>query len=221
MESWSLHSLNHLEVPAESASFGYRNQVHRCLLNDFDLRKVEENAMVILRSGLRLAALVALSATVVNAQDNSSSEDKPKVFDDVIECQLIQEPLKRLACFDANVAKLSTAQQNKELFVADKKQIQKTQKGLFGFAIPKIRIFDNVGGDDIISISSKIMAVRQGPKGWIFELEDGAVWAQTDNRYSGRSPKPGQTLHVKKAALGSFMAKVDTGSAFRAERLNK
>lgn len=174
-----------------------------------------------IRSGLCLAAIITCSATSVSAQDGSADADKPKVFDDVIECQRIQEPLTRLACFDTNVAKLSTAQQNKELFVADKNQIQKTQKGLFGFSIPKIKIFDNVGGDDIVSISGKIIAVRQGPKGWIFELEDGAVWAQTDNRYSGRSPKPGQTLQVKKAALGSFMAKVDNGSAFRAERLNK
>ncbi len=168
-----------------------------------------------------LAQLILCSTTAVYAQDNVSSENNPKVFGDVIACTTISEPSQRLACYDSTLAKLKTAQQNKELFVTDWKQIQKTQKGLFGFSLPKVRIFGDVSGEEIVSISGKILQVRQGPKGWIFELEDGAVWAQTDSRYSGLSPNTGQTLHVKKAALGSFMARVDSGSAFRAERLNK
>jgi hypothetical protein len=166
--------------------------------------------------------IIGIAARPAFAEQKQGAAESPKVLKDVMDCAQVADPAVRLECYDSGIAKLKAAQQAKQIYVADREQIKKTQKGLFGFALPSIKIFaDNDDGDEIQSISGKIIAVREGRRGWVFELEDGAVWAQTDSRFYGRSPKAGQMLEVKKAALGSFMAKVDGGIAFRAERLNK
>jgi hypothetical protein len=168
------------------------------------------------------AGLGVMTSAPLAAKEDGLPDEAPTIFKVVIECRAIANPTERLACFDANVAKLDEAQQKNELFVADKAQVRETRKGLFGLSLPKIRIFGKGDdADEINSVDLSIVSIRQGLRGWVFELEDGSIWAQTDGQYSGRSPKQGQTLHVKRAAFNSYMAKVDGGSAFRAERLNK
>lgn len=177
--------------------------------------------MFIIRALLSSPVPFFLVLAPASAQEQSAAVELPKVFEDVVGCRQVEEPMLRLACYDTNVKKLESAQQTKQLYITDQEQVQKSRKVLFGFSLPKLGIFKNADSADITSIESKILAVRQGQRGWIFELHDGAVWGQTDSRYYGRSPKPGQTLYVKKAAMGSYMAKVDSGAAFRAERLNR
>ena len=63
-----------------------------------------------------------------------------------------------------------------------------------------------------------ITAVGPGPRGYIFTLADGAKWMQTDKRYMDR-PKVGAKIHIKKAALGSYMASINKRPGFRVERM--
>ena len=51
------------------------------------------------------------------------------------------------------------------------------------------------------------------------ELEDGGVWAQTDNELIGHDPHRGSKVEIKKAAMGSFFMKIDGQRALRARRV--
>ena len=83
----------------------------------------------------------------------------PKIFTDVIQCRTITDKAERLACFDRSVGTLATAQQNKELYVADKEAMREARKGLFGFNLPNLKIFsDDDMEKDVNSIESTIVA---------------------------------------------------------------
>lgn len=168
-----------------------------------------------------LAALFIAQAPV-SAQDRTglSSAQTPKIFNDVLQCRTITDAQARLACFDQTVGTLATAQQNKDLYVADKQAVQEARRGLFGFSLPKVKLFgDNDMAEEVKSIEATIKAVTQGQRGYVFTLEDGARWAQQDGAYMDR-PKVGSKIRIRRAALGSYMGSIDGRVGFRIERLN-
>ena len=84
-----------------------------------------------------------------------------------------------------------------------------------------MKLFENDDlGEDVKSIETTIKAVAQGSRGYIFVLEDGARWAQTDGAYMDK-PKVGAKIRIRKAALGSFMGSIEGRVGFRIERLNQ
>lgn len=168
-----------------------------------------------------LAMLLAVHAPST-AQDRTglSAAKTPKIFDDVLQCRAIADAQARLACFDKTVGTLATAQQNKDLYVADKQAVQEARRGLFGFSLPKVKLFgDNDMAEDVKSIETTIKSVSQGQKGYVFTLEDGARWAQMDGAYMDK-PKAGSKIRIRRAALGSYMASIEGRVGFRIERLN-
>lgn len=169
--------------------------------------------------GLALAAM-ALSAPAWSKTQPLATAAPPKIFQDVIECRAITDAARRLACFDRSVGALATAQQSRDLYVADKDAVREARRGLFGFNLPKMRIFsDDDMEKDVDSIESTIAAVVQGPKGYIFTLKDGARWRQTDGGYMDK-PKIGATIRIKRAALGSYFGSIGKNPGFRIERVN-
>lgn len=161
------------------------------------------------------------AAGPASAQDKSlTSAQTPKIFTDVLQCRAITNAEQRLACFDRTVGTLAQAQERKDLYVADKEAIQEARRGLFGFSLPKVKIFgDDDMAEDVKSIESTIKAVSQGQRGYVFTLEDGARWAQTDNAYMDK-PKVGAKIRIRRAALGSYMGSVGGRVGFRIERLS-
>ena len=145
----------------------------------------------------------------------------PKIFSDVVQCRTIADAAQRLACFDQSVGALASAQQNHDLYVADKDAMREARRGLFGFSVPKLRIFgDDDMEKDVDQIESTVSRVAEAQRGLIFTLKDGARWAQTDGAYMDR-PKPGAAIKIKRASLGSFFCAVDGHVGFRCERLNQ
>jgi len=71
--------------------------------------------------------------------------------------------------------------------------------------------------DSLASVADR--AYRGGDGKWIFELEGGAVWAQTDNETLGRQPAKGSKVEIRKAAMGSYFLKSDGQRAVRARRV--
>ena len=104
-----------------------------------------------------------------------------------------------------------------------REQVREARRGLFGLTLPRIKLFDDDGdeGDEIAEIESTIKSARTIRSGkWVISLEDGAVWLQTDYpRSSMRDPKSGDSITIKRAALGSYMAKVNGGRAFKVKRV--
>tara|TARA_R110000824_G_scaffold65622_8_gene170779 strand:+ start:320 stop:889 length:570 start_codon:yes stop_codon:yes gene_type:complete len=147
----------------------------------------------------------------------------PAIYTDLIACKDIAEPTARLACFDAKVTALQTAQTTNQVVIADREQVREARRGLFGLTLPRIKLFDGDGdeGDQIEEIDGIVKSARTFRSGkWVIRLEDGAVWQQTDTpRGSMRDPKSGDSITIKRAALGSFMAKVNDGRAFKVKRI--
>ena len=145
----------------------------------------------------------------------------PQVFADVMACRSIGDAEQRLACFDRTAAALDNAQQAKAVVVIDENAVRETRRGLFGFSLPRIGLFG--GGDDdkdeVKEISSTIASLSGGSGRWVVTLADGAVWEQTDGAYL-RRPQVGQTILIKRAALGSYMGRIDNGVTFRIKRRN-
>lgn len=147
----------------------------------------------------------------------------PAIYTDLIACRDISEATARLACFDEKVTALQTAQSENQVVIADREQVREARRGLFGLTLPRIKLFDGDGdeGDQIESIDGIIQSARTIRSGkWLIKLEDGGVWQQTEPpRSTMRRPKPGDTITIERAALGSFLAKVNDGRGFKVKRV--
>jgi hypothetical protein len=163
-------------------------------------------------------AVLGMVGTVPASAQEMPKPATPKLFEDVINCRTIQDSAERLACYDRGVAALDTAQKSNELYVADKAAMKEARKGLFGFSLPKLKIFGDEDLGDLDELETTISAVSTGQRGYIFTLADGARWMQTDKKYMDR-PKVGAKIRIKKAALGSYMANIEKKTGFRVERM--
>lgn len=173
----------------------------------------------IVLGGLAVAAL-AMAAPASSKTQPLASAPPPKIFQDVVQCRAIADAAQRLACFDRSVGALAAAQASRDLYVADKEAMREARRGLFGFNLPKMRIFsDDDMEKDVNSIESTIVGFTEGQKGYIFTLKDGARWKQTDSAYMDK-PKLGAAIRIRRAALGSFFGSIAGRPGFRIERVN-
>ncbi len=169
--------------------------------------------------GLAITAL-AMAVPASSRTQPLASAPPPKIFSDVVQCRSIPDPAQRLACFDRSVGALAAAQASKDLYVADKDAMREARRGLFGFNLPKMRIFsDDDMEKQVDSIETTIAAAVQGQKGFIFTLKDGARWRQTDGAYMDK-PKIGAPIRIRRAAMGSYFGSIGKNPGFRIERVN-
>lgn len=163
------------------------------------------------------AALVALLAGPAQAQDAQRAD----VLERLAACRAQTDAAQRLACYDAAAAALDEAERSGDVVVLDREQMRETRRGLFGFAMPSLDIF-NRGGDEqvevIDNVSYVVASAREARDNeWVFVMEDGSVWRQIDGRMWGR-PRAGQAAVIRRAALGSFMLNVGDAPAVRVRR---
>ena len=162
-------------------------------------------------------AVMVLSATGALAQ----SPERADVLESLAACRTQSDPAQRLACYDAAAAALDEAERAGDVVVLDREQMLETRRGLFGFAMPSLDIFNRGDGDLVEEIDNVSYVVRTAREfrddEWVFTMEDGSVWRQIDGRMWGR-PRAGQTAVVRSAALGSFMMNVGDAPAIRVRR---
>jgi hypothetical protein len=169
-----------------------------------------------------LLVTVSLTQAVAARDEATEKAPVPAIFQDVVDCLEIDDATQRLTCYDQNVQAMKAAQKSAQLFIASEDQVKESRRGLFGLTLPRLKIFGGAAGDyaEIKEIDGTIASVRETAAGYIFTLADGAVWAQSENRYLGMTPKKGQKIVIRKAALGSYMGKLEDGVGFRIKRLN-
>ncbi|GEO00089.1 hypothetical protein NSE01_19210 [Novosphingobium sediminis] len=166
---------------------------------------------------------VALAAAPLVAKDKPAlPKELPPVFEAVVNCRVLTSDSERLACYDRSVAALADARDKQDIVVADRATIHETKKGLFGFTLPKLKLFGGTekDGDEIKEIESTISAARDTGDGFaIFTLADGARWKQTDG--GNAFARPGASIRIKRGALGSYLASIDKGAYVRVVRLSQ
>lgn len=165
----------------------------------------------------------SLPGTVRAAPDPA---DVSTAFKKVLDCQNVADSAARLACYDKEVSAIDAARARQEVVIIDRTQVSKARKSLFGLNLPDLGLFGGKDDDSAAEeegvgyIKSTIVSARAGPdRKWIFELEGGARWTQSEGK-SIPDLKPGQSVVIRKAALGSFMANINDRPAIRVKRLN-
>ena len=186
--------------------------------HSIELREGKNMKIWMLLAGAILGPAAALAA------DQEKPVERAGLYTKLIDCRSIADPGQRLACYDAQVATLEAAVAKSEVVVVDKVQIKKARRSLFGLTLPNLSIFgndDNDGDEDGKSrLETKIGSAAQRDDGkWLIILEDGAKWLQTDS-LRVRTPKPGQPVKIRKAAMGSYLANINGQIAIRVTRVN-
>ena len=110
------------------------------------------------------------------------------------------------------------------MVVVDRGQVRESRRRLFGLALPRLPIFG--GGDDgrpdaeeITQLEGTVAAASQDGYGhWMVRLQDGACGCRpTTTRWRcGRGR--GQPVVVRRAALGSYIMRVNGQPGIRVRR---
>lgn len=165
-----------------------------------------------------IAVAFALLATAgpAAAQPNQAA-NPPEVFNQVLACQNIRGEAERLACYDRSVAALAQAQAQREVVVVDREEVRRTRRTLFGLTLPDVgRLF---GEEPDEAVEGTITHVQFDQTGRItFQLDNGAVWSQTEGRRVTPRPRPGMQVRIRRGALGSFLANIAGRNAVRVIR---
>jgi hypothetical protein len=149
----------------------------------------------------------------------------PSVVDNLTACRKITESAARLACYDDRVDKISAASSTGGLVVLDRQQVHEARRSLFGFTIPKLPFLeerqpkpDRKVEEADSQIDSTIRTARQlSPNEWRIVLDDGAVWQTSEA--PNVDPNAGDPIHIKRAALGSYLANIHGQRAVRIRRV--
>jgi hypothetical protein len=137
-------------------------------------------------------------------------------------CETLTDAVARLACYDrAGVALTKAAAQGK-IVIVDQQDLKDTRKQLFGFSLPKLPFLSS--GDSASEqqdeIAASIASARDiGDGKWRITIDSGAVWETTEGSFSGRDPRPGNPVVIKRGALGSYMMRIDGRRGIRARRI--
>lgn len=167
-------------------------------------------------------AATLLCGAAAGAKDKAP-RPQPQAWQDMVKCRQITDATARLACFDAQVAKLEQATSNGDIVLADRESVRQTKRGLFGFSIPGGGLLgesDDKNAEEISEIDTTISAARQfGYGSWRITLADGSVWEQTDDTRLLFDPKSGNKVHVYKGPLGVYRANIDGQRAIKIRRV--
>jgi hypothetical protein len=164
-----------------------------------------------------LAAAAALPAAA--AAQVEQGQARPEAFEALIRCRTIAEDGARLRCFDEATAALQAAAERRDVVVVDRAQVRESRRRLFGIALPRLPVFGGSDDDEVDEVQGVVASASQDGLGhWMITLQDGAVWIQTDNRRLALRPRPGQPVVVSRAALGSFMMRVNRQPGIRVRR---
>lgn len=172
-----------------------------------------------IRSMIFAAALAALPAAAA-AQSDDDAPERPELFEALVRCRAIAHESARLRCFDAAAANLQQAAERRDLVVVDRQQVRENRRRLFGLPLPDLGgVFGDDDEDEVDSIESTIVSASQIDYGrWVVRLEDGSTWVQTDNEIIAGRPRPGQPVRVNRAALGTYMMRVNNQPGVRVRR---
>lgn len=174
----------------------------------------------------RLATVgIALASVAWDAQAADKIRPRAEAFEQLVQCQTIVSDADRLACFDRQVTAMKAGADKNELVVLDREEIKKTRRSLFGLSIPRLPFFGDGEDSDaqeagaITQIEATLASVSQLSGGlWSFRLDDDSKW-QTTQPFETIIPKVGMPISIRRAALGSFLAKINDRRPVRIKRV--
>ncbi|MEP2737004.1 MAG: hypothetical protein ABJP34_12000 [Erythrobacter sp.] len=159
-----------------------------------------------------------------NAPSDSSGD--ADYVDRLKSCQTIAEDAARLACFDSAVGSIVTATDSGELQILDEKDVEQTRRNLFGLSLPKLKIFGDSEDDSKEAkkkrelLETTITSVHYSkPTEIFFVTTEGATWRISNVPSRLRTVKVGQTVVLKRAAMGSFFIRINGQTGVKGRRV--
>jgi hypothetical protein len=167
-----------------------------------------------------LAVLISAAPLLAAPPPGPKTEGRAQELQKLLDCRKITDNAARLACFDAASAAFDQAEAKGDIVVVNREQARKVRRQAFGFTLPSMSLFERgEKPEEINTVQGTVAAVRQNGAGkWVIRLEDGAVWAQIDTNEINPDPHVGETVEIRRAALGSYMLVLPHHRSFRAHR---
>jgi hypothetical protein len=144
----------------------------------------------------------------------------PSVVQSLLDCRKLTDNSERLACFDKAAAAVQSATASGDLVSIDREQRRAARRQAFGFTLPTLSFLehgDKPGEDNQITATVATASVDANGK-WVIQLDDGAVWRQTEVQGLGREPRKGSKVNISRGALGGYFLTIDGQGAGRAKR---
>ena len=173
------------------------------------------------RSHVKVVA-AALAAFALSGAAGAAHAAPPKALQAVIDCRKIDDGAQRLACYDAAVGAMETAETNGDIISLDREQRRAARRQSFGFTLPTLAFLDTgEKPEEMNRVEETLADASQDAWGkWTFHMRDGATWRQIDDEFLSRKPRPGSAIEIRRAMLGSYMLSVDGQPGVRAHRDN-
>ncbi len=177
---------------------------------------------------LCISLVMVLTLAGPAAAQSAAPPQSPEALAKVYACAAITEADKRLECFDAAVSGLRTAENTGEFAAVDANRVREIERESFGFSLPSLPRLGLPGtrrpdGTEVAGAPSsqamKIVRTGRMDGNPTFIMDNGQVWAVIVTQ-ENRLARPGATVTVRKASLGSFLLSVEGGGpALRVRRV--
>ena len=159
-------------------------------------------------------AAAAICLTTAGASFAGPKSEKPAqaaILKALADCRAIVDSGERLACFDKASADLVQAESTGAVVVIDRQQIREARRQAFGFDLAGLNFFNRgLSTEEANTLTEEVAAASQRSDGrWVLTLKSGAVWRQTESDSPNRDPHVGSVVLIKRAALGSFVIRID------------
>ena len=174
---------------------------------------------LIIRILLMGTAAILLAAQVVEAKEKPEPIGS-EMMGKLSACRKLTDRDARLDCFDRETATIDEAIARKDIVVVDREAVRETRKSLFGFELPKLPFFGGSNKDEPeqTEITAKIATASGIANGrWQIILDNGAIW-QTIESSPILDPRPGDSVRIHRAAMGSYFINVSGQRGVRARR---
>jgi hypothetical protein len=186
------------------------------------------NKAWMIASGIALAPMAATA----NAQQGSPAGGEGAGLAPLYACMSVAAVDARVACFDKAAADLKAGEAAGRVTVLTPKAIEQAQVATFGAAdagvsavTSAVRATSTPGATaiprpaELNRVTLAVTAIEPAPGGnRRFVMENGQVWRQTDGLAIPRVGQGPWTAEIRKAAVGSFLLKLDGKTAVRVQR---
>jgi len=153
-----------------------------------------------------LAGVTAVALPATAQAGEPADEGAARTVDAVTACRAVHDNVERLACFDRAAATLAAARQKRDIVVLDREQVRKTNRSVFGFVMPQLKLFGRDGESaEIKQLDSTVKDFTAAGNGrYRISLADGSVWETTaEMRFP---PRKADAIMIKPGILGAYHA---------------
>lgn len=168
-------------------------------------------------SAIAFTASVSLIGPAANAQDADGRTAGQ--IEELKQCRAVLGAEERLACYDRVATALVAASEAGEVKLVSVEEVEQTKRGLFGFSLPKIGLFSSTE-DELSQLESEITSVRStGRDSFEFRITEGSLWRISNAPSRLRTPRPGDSVVFRKAALGSYFIRINGTRGVKGRRV--